>query len=304
MFNTVLFTHDDMDGAGCAIIFNLIMKTQGVDFQIIHCSNNDIDKKVQEAWDDRVIDETTVICFGDICPGEEMAKMIANKSRESIRVWDHHATNSYISNAIPGAKIVTEIQPGRLECGTSLMYLFFTRVPSWNNDLYNMPLLADLVENIRSYDTYEWKKTNNIIAQRLAALCKIIGIQRFVKRYVDRLLDTSSNNEIPLIEEKDNEYIDGYLEKEQEYINSVTIDDIKTVDIKGLKAAVRFSGGAGINEVAQQFLAKHPEYDVFIDLGIGGGYYSFRAIRDDLDIGTLLAKPLGGGGHADRKSVV
>lgn len=298
MIKVVLFTHDDLDAAGCAIVFTLIMKATNGNYEVIYCSNNNIDKKVQEAWDSGVIDDDTIICFGDICPSEEMAKKLVANFKEPIRVWDHHATNSYISNVIPGASIVTEIKPGRLESGTSLMYLFFTRIRSWNNENYLMELLNSLVENVRSYDTYEWKKTNNLTAQRLNALFKILGMKRFVKRYVDRILDRYCSHAGSVIEARDDEYIDAYLEKEQSYINSLTIDDVKTIEIKGLKAAVRFSGGAGISEVANQFLTKYPEYDVFIDLGISGGYYSFRTIRNDLDVGAMLAKPLGGGGHS------
>jgi oligoribonuclease NrnB/cAMP/cGMP phosphodiesterase (DHH superfamily) len=306
MFKIVLFTHDDMDGAGCAIVFIIMMKNKkNVDFKVIHCSNRNINDKVQEAMDNGTVDEHTHICFGDISPSEEMAKKLVEFSKETIRVWDHHATSSYISDIIPGAKIVVENEDGKPESGTSLIYKFFSNVPGWKKDkeLYNIQLLEDLVDNIRSYDTYEWKKTNNLIAQRLNTLCKLIGIKRFVDTYVERIsnkkdvIDDIDGHPDPLIEDKHRDYIDSSLEQEQEHINSITIDDVHIVTIKGLKAAVRFSGGAGINEVASQFLAKHPDIDVFIDLGVSKGYYSFRAIRDDIDIGTILAKPLGGGGH-------
>lgn len=309
MFKVVLFTHDDTDGAGCAIVFIIMMMTQtNIAFKVIHCSNNNVNDKIQEAWDNGTIDETTNICFGDICPSPEMAIKLQTNCRETIRVWDHHKTSSYISDCIDGAKIVTEIEPGKPECGTSLMYRFFSKVPAWNPESYNVTLLEELVENTRSYDTYEWKKTDNLLAQRLNALCKILGVERFVKRYVERILctgidqvaDFMKTNGIysNLIEDKDNEYIDAYLENEQRVVDSVGLDDVRLVKIKGFNAAVRFSGGASINEVANQFLTKHPNIDLFIDLGISGGYYAFRCIRDDIDLGAIFAKPLGGGGHA------
>jgi nanoRNase/pAp phosphatase (c-di-AMP/oligoRNAs hydrolase) len=70
------------------------------------------------------------------------------------------------------------------------------------------------------------------------------------------------------------------------------------VNIKGLKAAVRFSnGGMNISELSYQFLSKHPDIDIFVGINIGGEGLSFRCIKEDIDTGLLLAKPNGGGGH-------
>lgn len=305
MLNAILFTHNDLDGAGCAVVFSVVMKAHGSEFQVIHCSNNEVDKKVQEAWDKGIFSEGTYICFGDICPSKEMTEKLQEHFPTKVRIWDHHKNNLYIPDIIPGAIIMPEENPeGKLECGASLVYKYFQQFPQLY--LHVIPLLTEFVENVRSYDTYEWKKTNNVSAQKLDTLMDVLGLERFVNKYIERILDCWENiihgsmdqqKYYPLIEEKYFECIDAKLEQEQKVIDALTIDDVKVVTIKGLKAAIRYSGTVGINEVANQFLTKYPEFDVFIDLGISGGYYSFRTIKDGIDVESQFATPLGGGGH-------
>ena len=53
-----------------------------------------------------------------------------------------------------------------------------------------------------------------------------------------------------------------------------------------------------MSELAHQFLTKHPEFDIFVSFSLWkGGEFSFRTIKDDLDLGKDVASPIGGGGH-------
>ena len=49
MYKTILFTHNDLDGAGCRIIFELAFAYVPNDkWEVVICSNNNVNDKVTE----------------------------------------------------------------------------------------------------------------------------------------------------------------------------------------------------------------------------------------------------------------
>lgn len=309
MLKKVLFDHDDLDAAGCRILFSIANWNLKVptDYIIVNCSNNNVDKLVQETTSINAVTADTEIWFSDICPSREVLEDIVSRFK-TVKILDHHRTNFYATWVLPTAVIVPENALGMLESGTSLMFQHFTKEAidnPGNEDLKffrsdsgcgNFTLLAELSDTIRSYDTYEWKETNNIAAKQLQTLFFLLGMDRFCKRYVDRVMKGTLPN---LIGDNDMDFVESKLEYEQKIIDSVGVDDIYDVSIRGLRAAfILSSAGANISEISHQFLNKHKEFDMFIGFSFAkGGEYSFRCIRDDLDIGADIASVIGGGGH-------
>lgn len=338
MLQTILFDHDDMDGAGCRIVFQLAHQhlKEGKDYIIVHCSNVGVDSSVTEIINRDDVNEDTVIYFADICASREVMEMVAKKFK-TVRVFDHHRTNFFVSWIIPDAVIIPENPMGVMESGTSLLFQHFCEIAADNpydpRALYFMDntslkkaidhsvkhgygttetmmekyeegtdgfqLFSELVDNIRSYDTYEWKEKDNIVAKKLQMLFFLLGMDRFCNKYISRIKNPSNKKTVDIIDPSDMEFVDAKLEAEKRVIDSIGIDDIYDVSIKGLRAAfILSSAGANISEVAHQFLTKHPEFDMFIGFTFyRGGEYSFRCIRDDLDTGKDIAAPIGGGGH-------
>lgn len=336
MLKTILFDHDDLDGAGCRIVFQVAHShlKEGEEYEVIHCSNNAVDDIVMKNINRDNVDENTVIYFADICASRDVMEIVAKKFK-TVKVFDHHRTNFFVTWVIPDAVIVPENKMGILESGTSLLFQHFCEIAANNpNDpraLYFMDkadlkkaidysvghgygctepmmdkykdgvdsfqMFSELVCNIRSYDTYEWKESNNITAKKLQTLFFLLGMNRFCQRYIKRI--QISGNGTPIISDNDLEFVDAKLESEKRVIDSIGVDDVYDVSIKGLRAAfILSSAGANISEVAHQFLTKHPEFDIFIGFNFyKGGEYSFRCVRDDLDTGAMIAQPIGGGGH-------
>lgn len=304
MLKTVLFTHDDLDGAGCSVIFKLAHQhLKPEEFKIIHCANGTVDKKVQELWFLELIGPETTICFGDICPSKEFLEKIV-KSFPDLHIWDHHKTNLFAQEIYPKAYIIPVDVDGRLLSGTSIMYRYFTGLArstmgvdkrgDFIRKSSNPNVLYDFIDTIRSYDTYEWKKTNNVRAKQLQIQFQLLGMQRFVDKYTVRLSNAIADTSI--LHSWDLEYIDAKLEQEQNLIDDISIKNVRVVSIKEFKAAVMITE-MNVSEIAYQFLQKYPEIDIFIGISLERNQYQFRTIRNDLDTGALIAKPAGGGGH-------
>ncbi len=306
MLKTILFTHTDLDGAGCRVIFELthLFLQKGIDYSVFHCSNSSIDKDVREKmYASNYINVNTVICFADICPSVEVIEEIAErfKKRTNILIWDHHKTNLPIKDIIPNAFIVPENDNGVLECGTSLMYKYFSKkgrflLPHMDGKL---DLLKLFVETVRSYDTWDWKKTNNMLARKLYILLTLLGLNAFCERYIDRFIsgyDIQSGN---LILNSDMEFIDIKLDRENKMIGYFSKDDIIDVTIRGFRTALLIhSANASISDLADVFLERYPEFDIFAFISFYGDMkFEFRTKREDLDLGEIIAKPVGGGGH-------
>lgn len=296
MFKSILFTHDDLDGAGCRIVYELAHKDleKGIDYLIVNCSNGGVDNDVIKTLDNGIIDKDTKIYFGDIVASREVLERIVNEFSMPI-ILDHHRTNFFATWIVPEAVIVPENELGVMQSGTSLVYQHFSSIG--DIDVKNKEFLAEFVDTIRSYDTYEWKETNNINAKKLNTLFTLLGMERFCEQYIKRITTDDSSDIISI---EDIKFVEAKLENEQRIIDSITPDDVYHTEVNGFKTAFALGGfGVNVSELSHQFLTKYPEFDIFANFTLfsGGGLFSFRTIRDDLDIGKDIAVPIGGGGH-------
>lgn len=306
MIKKILFTHVDLDGAGCKILFTLANDPSklGNDYLVINCENTNVDLLVEKTINENNVDANTLIYFADICASREILEMLKD-SGFIVRIYDHHRTNFFATHIFDNAVIVPENELGVPECGTSLLFKAFC-----NNEItsepmnhymietyFNSSLIEEFVEKVRLWDTYQWKDTNDIDARKLQILFTLLGMERFCDIYINKLINAKQNT--LLIDRHDMMFIDARLESEQRAINSITKEKVYDVNIRGFNAAFALSkDGADVSELGNQFLTKYPEYDMFISFSLfGDGAYSFRSIRDDIDIGKDFALLVGGGGH-------
>lgn len=308
MLKSILFTHDDLDGAGCRIMYELahMNEEKGKDFIVVNCSNNTIDEDVtQTILSAKIlgIKRTTEIVFADIVAHNDVLDSL-NVGFDKVRIFDHHRTNFPAQQIIEDAVIIPENDMGVQQSGTSLLYQFYSNVESIKpgtyeifDKKYNQNLLGKFVDKVRSYDTYEWKETGDTEAKELQTLFFMLGMERFCQRYIKMLISENASEE--LITATDMDFVAARLEAEQAVIDSITPDDVYQFDLKGYKTAfILGSKGANISELSHQFLSKYPEFDIFSSFILGRrAEFSFRTVRDDLDTGAVFALPIGGGGH-------
>lgn len=312
--NQLLFTHDDLDGAACELVFLLrkYFSCLSHDFKIIRCSNNNVDQMVQHALDDGTINSYSTIYFTDIAPSKKLVIELNDKLGNNLIIIDHHKTNLYINDIVKNSYVVTEIQPGKMACGASLLldHFYGRRI---DHDSYfkenfvreSISFMRDFVEMVRLYDTYEWKKDNDERPYRLNVFFKMLGPDIFIQHYTSKidnarkfyLAQTAEILPLHVLSYDETRFIDAVIERQQNIIDSITLDDVQVIDIKGVKAAIMLAPlGANVNEIANQFLSKYKEVDIFIEADIKRGVWSFRSLYPKFDVSSY-AKQMGGGGH-------
>lgn len=303
MLKVILFTHDDMDGRGCDIIFRLAQHALGrdeeSDFEVVVCHNSSVDEQVRCTMEYAKSNADTEVIFSDICAHrdviDELLQSAADGKIKSVMVYDHHKTNEWVKDVIPDAAIVPVNDLGKMESGTSLIYQGMS--DTITSAGYDIQFIGNFVDRIRSYDTYEWKSTNDVDAKKLDMLFYLVGGDFFVQKYYNRIV--SNDPDKSLITENDLVFVNCKYEAELNAIAKITIDDMIITTIHGYKVALLLkSVPANMSEVGYSFLKRNPDIDVFIAFTLtNGGTFQIRTQREDLDVGAVFALPLGGGGH-------
>lgn len=284
-----LFTHTDLDGVGCAVLAKLAWDD---DVDIEFCSNSNIDEKVQdfirEYGDDNY--EQVFITDLSVCP--ECAETIdcVEDLRNKFQIIDHHKTAQWLNEYKFANVIVENSQTGESESGTSLFYrhLIFDI-----NDLQITPVIDNFVNMVRRYDTWEWidSKHDNV-EKDLNTIFNYYGIVEFLEKMVTRLLCPTV---YPNLITMDEQIILKVKDKdEKEYIDDVE-SRMEVTTINGRDVGVAYvSRHESI--VGNTICKRHPEIDYIIMINMENNTYSFRAVKDDVDVADI-AKRLGGGGH-------
>ena len=288
----LLFTHTDLDGAGCRVLFEIANRDRP--YRVVRATPFTIENVVRNTVGDLTSPALKLkieeIFFADICPQMSTISELKDAGHK-VKVFDHHQTNSNM-NVFPDLCIVSEVG-GVKQSGTNLL----CEALQANGVLPSCGLIDEFAETVRSYDTFEWKETGDIKAKKLQSLFVMMGIDRFCEHYIDRL---SNFSEKSLIDPKFEELIDARLEQEERIISSFSPRDVHEMNIAGYNTAVVLNNkGCNISDIAYEFLRKYTEYDAMIGVSFahGGGAYALRSAREDVNV-AKIAEALGSGGHA------
>lgn len=316
MLKSILFTHTDLDGAGCAVLFDCLLNhrgmQKGLDYLIFNVDASNLYETVTSTIASPEVNENTEIVFADLCCGEALMKRLTERFK-TIRVFDHHQTNYWV-NDFEGidAHVHEHNSEGGLESGTSIMWT------NYRNELNN-PVIIKFVNAVRSYDTFEFKSVENPDAIKLNKLFSILGMSAFCSTYeaLLRIENPKGNTRFSSVIDASNDIgdepigiinptlefvVDNSLKLEREKIDRVidgierrcmhfdaTIDDKKCIIFNLIP-------DLNMSDLGAEYLTAHPEYDVFIWFDLNRKGYSIRSIRNDVDV-SKIASRLGGGGH-------
>ena len=301
MYKDFAFIHTDLDGIGATILFLMANANRTDDWGVSNVDNNEVDDVVmQKVEDGTIVPKETKVCFFDICASNPVLKKLKELDFD-VQVIDHHRTNFFAELVYPNSIIVPEDEFGIMQSGTSLVYKWLmgggyeAQLPA----AFDLVSLGNFVDTVRSYDTYEWKSTNNLDAKYLQVLFQLLGFDRFLKKYYTFFMEDKDADSKPIISENDMEFVMCRIENEQKIIDEFTPDDVIDVQCGGRPGALALSTkGANISELGYQFLSKYPQYDFIASFTLArNGEFSFRAVKDDIDLGKDFAALLGGGGH-------
>jgi oligoribonuclease NrnB/cAMP/cGMP phosphodiesterase (DHH superfamily) len=292
----ILFTHGDMDGAGCEIFFRYFFhgKSMAVSSGSIEMTNLRLRACLDQP--DMTPQNTTFI-FTDISCDQALLEEVV-KRQFPVQVFDHHPTASWVTDVLPNAKV----DLGGYESGTSIFYRHMLSASQRDYDVKPRPgtkLANELNEAIRAWDTWTWvQNRQDQRPKHMSSLFFMIGYKRFVHFYLQRLMNEQGKDCGPLILPEHMFFLEAKQEQAQEVIDNTTPAQVLSRRVFGYSAAIIFTGtGFSFSEGSYQFLRKYPEYDIMVNINMARRTVSYRTIRSDIDLGQLAQK-IGGGGHA------
>jgi oligoribonuclease NrnB/cAMP/cGMP phosphodiesterase (DHH superfamily) len=284
-----LFTHNDLDGIGCAVVAKRAFGSHMVD--VVYNKYEDIENNVYKFLFSAEYEDFDAIFITDISITESLAEIVDSSFAGKIQLLDHHATaeglNKYNwakvsvhENALPGIKDGRE---ERLASGTSLFFQFL-----WDNGLTKDESLIDFVEQVRKWDSWEWHNVygGETTPKQLNDLFYLIGRYEFTDRFVGNPDVTFTTTERKLLE-IEQKRIEFYIKGKR--------DKLFEVEICGYKAGVVFAEMYH-SELGNVLADENPQY-AFIALVSPEGRVSFRSSEDGVHLGEQIATQFEGGGH-------
>lgn len=263
---TLLITHTDLDGAGCAIIARMAMPL----VDIKYCNNPNevtelLNKIGKAAYDDIIVAD---ISFNP----DEIPHEILNK----ITIYDHHPTAVNCSN-------YGTVDTTGKESGTSLLLKDY---PVENAKV--------LVDTIRKYDTWIWNEEGNKLPYYLNTLFQLYGMKKFVRVFCKKL-ETTALNEMNIFTVEEAFLVAEYeLFKEREMNNATK--NVHLIETADYKFALIF-GNYDFSNMAIILKKQYPDVDFVMQINPNTGAVSVRTDKTYIDLGTLMKNKFSGGGH-------
>lgn len=285
-----LFTHNDLDGLGCALLAQLAYGKDAIDFET--CRHEDINEKVSLYFSDKAYENFSYCYVTDIAVHEEVAAQINsqfNSPSEYISIIDHHISTTSL-NIYDWCEVTVENEQGLKYCGTSLFYKKLLSLDVPFKEKLLSPLVVSFVEKIRRYDVWDWQALNDVEAKQLDDLLSILGKERFMEYWINRLEKDHGSfsfdeTQTLLLELRQNE-INQYIESRNE--------EIIVKEVSGYQAGIVFANRYQ-SELGNQLALLHPELDFIAMINVGGGV-SCRCVKENVNLAELAAS-FGGGGH-------
>ena len=280
-----LFTHDDLDAAGCVVLGKLAFKD---DLQYVMCDHRHINEAVKSHFELNTNDECHIT---DITVSKELAEDIDESGRD-YWLFDHHPT-ALAMNEFPWCEVRINNEAGIKTSGTEIYYEWLiNRGYITRNDTIDR-----FVQIIRDYDTWRWAELGDegIISKQINDLFYIYkdlyGVDAFINwaLHCIQVVDDFPclyDGEKLMLRMKQKE-IDAYVVEKNE--------QLKTVVLSGRICGVVFAD-KHFSELGNRLCTMHPEIDFVAMIDLGHMSVSYRAAKDDINVGEI-AKSMGGGGH-------
>lgn len=286
-----LFTHTDLDGIGCAVLGKLAFAKENLEIE--YCDYNNVNEKVKNFYIGAEKNHYHRVYITDISVSDDVAQIIEhyndNRCYPPTKLLDHHPTALFL-NKYEWANVKVESEVGK-ECGTKLFY------EELCNYFHSRDLIAisDFVENVRRYDTWEWKnRFDDIKPKQMNDLFYILGRNRFIASTLEDILYCDNytyienkNKTRDLLLLLNQEKIDGYIKSKAK--------NLTVKDILGYKAGIVF-GEQYHSELGNKLAEMNPHLDFIVIINPEKSI-SYRSIGDKVDLGKYIASVYGGGGH-------
>lgn len=273
----------DADGITPIILTDLVFD----DYEYHLLEPSEVDEYMLECLNNNKFDKYDYIFVTDLCFTDKIASMIDNMDlKNKIHVLDHHYSRLDL-NKYDFIDVIDEYN-GKKESGTSLYYKYL--LDNYPNDILSKNSVSKLVDLVKSGDTWEWKKTNNLDARNISILLANYGIDGYVEKYKKYLRENDEFN----FDDIDNTIIDIENRRKTEYIKNC-IDKVIIKDIKGYKVGIVFAE-LYRSELGNDLAEYYKDQIDFIMIINMNRSISFRGIKEEFNLAEF-AHYLGGYGH-------
>lgn len=307
-----LFTHTDLDGIGCAILFkNMCTKLcSGLDIE--YCGYDTIDERVGDMLDNHTYNDYMFIFVTGLSISDQVAKQINERGLDTqFFLLDHHNTASHL-NVYPWASVTTIDENGNPTSSTKMLYDFFKSVSVYDESIYTpdeIRLISMFVDRVRYWDVWRWKAVYDggiygSECKQLNDLLSIYGRDYFIEWVLKRFDPVFACGKFPAFSSSDGILLQRLQSEIERYINKkdkemielcntlVTLTEI-IYHPYGVVFADRYT-----SELGEALSRRHPDLHYIMIVDIGAGRVSYRTVRDDIDLCADIAYSFGGGGHA------
>ncbi|WP_067726998.1 DHH family phosphoesterase [Oceanobacillus damuensis] len=278
-----LLTHNDLDGVGCGILAKLAF---GKEVRVRYNSIASLNREVEWFLDNE--DKDTLLFITDLSVNEENEKRLETfyQGGGKVQFLDHHKTALHL-NEYEWGSVTVEDKDGKLTSATSLFYEYLLE----HGLLQASDTIAEFVELIRQYDTWEWEKNDNQRARQLNALFFLVSIEEFEEVMLERLQKSEffhfDDFEKRILDMEDDK-IDRYIRRKRRQLVQTKIGDYYA----GVVHAESYHSELG-NELGKEY----PHLDYIVILNMGGKRAGFRTIHNHVDVSEVAGR-FAGGGHA------
>lgn len=251
-------THNDLDGAGCAVLIKKYLDVADT----VYLNYDEIDNYLIKNYADY-----TKIIITDLSPTVETAKFLTNYVE--MFFIDHHITSEELSKTIDSYHDISK--------SATLLTLEWLMGIGCEVEEYR-----DFAECVNDYDMWHLKREDSLTLNMYFSL---IGIDRFVKRFLENPSTKFDKYELMLLEIEDDSKI-KYLDNA---LKNLTFFE----DIQGRKFAVIFA--ERYNSELGHHIINNTNAEYVVIINAQKKKISLRS-KDEIDV-SKIAVNNGGGGH-------
>lgn len=275
-----LFSHNDLDGVGCAILATL---AYGDNVDISFCPHIKINSLVETCFRKGKYDEVHIT---DISVNPALALKI-DESMKPYMLLDHHQTSEQL-NQFSWCKVEVNDKDGKPTCGTKLYYDWLVE----NNKLQKTNVLDEFVEIVRNYDTWLWPELGDygLVSKDVNDLLYLYDRPKFMKWAIKSINDGG----FPMFSVTDQAVLDVNKAQILAYVDEKE-EDMEVAQYYGYNMGLIFADNY-TNDIAHILCARHPEIDYMAIVNASSCRVSLRTEKDNVDV-SEIAKLFNGGGH-------
>lgn len=279
--NNLIVSHiADVDGMGAVILAKLVFEK----IDIILCESDELYSVFKEL----IGSKYDQIFITDLSVKTEEIFEFIDSNFSNVKHFDHHIYSFDIK--YPWSTVIHK-DGDFLPCGTSIFYEYLLK--NYTECQYlNSTYVSSFVENVRSYDTWDFKNTGNLAGKYLTEIFSVIGIDSFIEKYYSKLLKnykletfTFDKDELDIVKKLEDD-IASYVD---ECDKSLIITQFLGYNV-GISISENYRSTVG-NELS----ARHKELDFILIANFVRRAFSFRTVND-INLNEI-ASIIGGGGH-------